>query len=119
MMHEPMARYSTSRYVNGPSPWEIDADPRAGDIPQVLGAHHQLCPTLEAEANLCGEPPECRAPNLRGEVRTESGEDVMAQAVSTPKLMQVAVKDLMFHRSEAARQDVVVRVPLKAMVPLK
>jgi hypothetical protein len=43
----------------------------------------------------------------------------MTQAVSTPKLMQVAVKDLMFHRSEAARQDVVVRVPLKAMVPLE
>jgi hypothetical protein len=43
----------------------------------------------------------------------------MTQAVSTPKLMQVAVKDLMFHRSEAARQDVVVRVALKAMVPLE
>jgi hypothetical protein len=87
--------------------------------PQVLGVHHQLCPTLEAEASLCGEPPECRAPNLRGEVRTEPGEDVMAQAVSTPKLMQVAVEHLMFHRSEAAGQDVVVRVTVKAMVPLE
>jgi hypothetical protein len=22
--------------------WEVDADPRAGDIPQVLGLHYQL-----------------------------------------------------------------------------
>jgi hypothetical protein len=43
----------------------------------------------------------------------------MAQAVSTPELMQVAVKRLLFLRSEAARQDVVVRVPLKAMCRLK
>jgi hypothetical protein len=33
--------------------------------------------------------------------------------------MQVAVKHVRFHRSEAARQDVGVRVPLKAMVPLE
>jgi hypothetical protein len=43
----------------------------------------------------------------------------MTQAVSTPKLMQMAVKHVMFHRSEAARQDVGVRVTLKAMVPLE
>jgi hypothetical protein len=43
----------------------------------------------------------------------------LTQAVSTPKLMQVAVKHLMFHRSEAGRHDVGVRVTLKAMVSLE
>jgi hypothetical protein len=83
---------------------------RESAISRRYWVHHQLCPTLDGEASLCGEPLERRAANLRKEVRTEPGVDVMIQAVSTPELMQVAVKHLLFLRSDAARQAFGVRV---------